>query len=90
MANCNIKIPFPPSGEDLLGMAKDAIINHKGIFNGDTIAGNFEIPVGIGTIIGHYTILDEVMDITITKKPLLVTCAMIESRLKGYLSPPAA
>jgi hypothetical protein len=85
MADCNFDIPFPPSSEKYLAVAREAITGHKGTFEGDNQSGNFRIPVGIGDVVGEYTIADEVIHIHITKKPLLVTCKLIENRLKGYL-----
>jgi hypothetical protein len=88
MANCNFDIPFPPSSESYLADAETAIVGHKGTFTGDNKSGSFVIPVGIGDIHGDYSIANEILHIHITKKPLLVTCHMIEARLKGYLKPP--
>jgi hypothetical protein len=87
MANCNFKIAFTKSPEELLGVAKKAIESHKGTFKGDFDSGHFTIPIGIGDINGTYTVADSKISIDITKKPLLVTCKMIENRLRGYLSP---
>ncbi len=88
MANCNFKIPFPASSVKYLQVAENAITSHKGTFAGDDSSGNFKIPVGIGDIVGEYTIADDYMNIHISKKPLLVTCHMIETRLKSYLEGP--
>lgn len=90
MANCNFKIPFPKSSHKYLKVAQKAITDAHGKFSGDLNTGNFTIPVGIGDIVGEYQVTDDEISIVITKKPLLVTCKMIESRLKGYLEPPAA
>ena len=90
MAKCTFKIPFPKSSHKYLKVAQKAITDAKGTFDGDLTAGNFKIPVGIGDIVGEYTIADDEICIDITKKPLIVTCKLIENRLKGYLEPPAA
>ena len=84
-AHCNFTIPVPESAEELLETARRAIESHKGTFTGDITGGHFHIFVGIGDIDGHYTIADGMMNIHITKKPLLVSCKVIEKRLRGYL-----
>jgi hypothetical protein len=91
MSKCNIKIPFPPSSEQYLAVAESSITGAKGQFSGDKNSGSFTIPMAIGDIVGEYTIADEVISIDIIKKPIIVTCHMIEHRLKGYLeAPPVA
>ena len=90
MANCNFKIPFPKTSEQYLKVAQKAITDNNGQFTGDKQSGNFRIPVGIGDIVGEYTVANDEIIIDITKKPLLVTCKLIENRLKSYLQPPAA
>ncbi len=88
MAHCNFKIPFPESSEELLIIAHKSIAEHKGIFEGDTKSGHFSIPIGIGHIEGNYTIANSEISIDVTKKPMLVSCKMIEKRLTEYLEPP--
>jgi hypothetical protein len=91
MAKCHFEIAFPESAKDLLAIAKASITRAKGTFTGDTTEGNFRVPVGIGDIEGHYTIASGVIKIDITKKPLLVSCKLIEEKLRGYLvQPPTA
>jgi hypothetical protein len=89
MANCHFEIEFPESPQELLATAKASIKAAHGTFTGDTKEGHFHVPVGIGDIEGRYTIADGVITIDITKKPLIVTCGVIESRLRSYLRPSA-
>jgi len=87
MANCNFKIPFDAAPKEVLATAKKTMEKYHGSFEGDVHSGHFRVPVGIGDIEGSYTITGHVMDITITKKPLIVTCSVIEKQLKKYMAP---
>jgi len=90
MSKANFSIEFSQSSKELLAGAIAAIHSAKGTFEGDAKSGRFKIPVGIGDIEGQYTVAGSVMNIEITKKPLLVSAGMIEKKIKSYITPPEA
>ena len=85
MAKCEFGIDFTGSAQDLIEKAEKAIQDAGGSFSGDTSSGSFSVPTPLGKINGKYTISGQTIHITITEKPLLVPCKMIENKLKEYL-----
>jgi hypothetical protein len=83
---CNFSIKFDSNVSHLISVAKDAITGAGGNFTGDEQAGGFNINTFVGQITGTYTILNNEINIIITKKPMLVPCSEIESQLRKYLS----
>jgi hypothetical protein len=90
MANCHFEIDFPESVHELLATAKSSIKAAHGTLTGDTSEGKFTVPVGIGDIEGTYTLTEGVITIDITKKPLLISCKVIEAKVRSFLKPPNA
>lgn len=84
MAQCNFSIPFSSSPESLSIQAQKAIMGAGGTFQGDATAGNFGVSTPLGDIRGNYIIQQSVIMVTITTKPFLVSCGMIEKQLRGY------
>ena len=84
MAQCNFSIPFSSSPEALAVKAQQAIMNAGGSFNGDSSAGNFDVSTPLGDIRGSYVIQQQVIMVTISSKPFLVGCGIIEKQLRGY------
>jgi hypothetical protein len=84
MAQCNFTIPFNSSAEALSAKAQQAIMGAGGNFQGDSTAGNFGVSTPLGDIRGSYTIQGSSIMVTITSKPFLVSCGMIEKQLRGY------
>jgi hypothetical protein len=87
MAHCNFKFPIPDISDESLATVKKTMQKYKGIFEGNTSAGHFRIPIGIGEIHGDYTVEDEIMYINITKKPIVVSCKVIEQQIKKFMNP---
>lgn len=86
MAACAFNIPISGNVSELLDKAKNAIQGNGGIFEGDLTTGNFAVPVIIGKIVGTYTIKDQLFQIEISDKPMMVSCSLIEEQLKKYLT----
>lgn len=86
MGQCNFSIPFSTSADDLASMARTAITNAGGNFNGDSNGGNFDVSTPLGTIRGSYLIQGDTINVSITSKPFLVSCSLIEKQLQGYFS----
>jgi hypothetical protein len=73
-------IPFSGDAASLLQHAKKAAAQAKARLTGDTNHGNFS---GKG-IEGHYEVSDNMVHVTITKKPIVVADSVIESQLKNF------
>jgi hypothetical protein len=83
---CDFSIDFTGTPQDLISKAETAIGDAGGAFTGDETAGSFTVPTPLGQIKGAYTINASTITISISKKPLLVSCAAIESKLREFLS----
>jgi hypothetical protein len=84
MAQCNFSIPFSVSAIEVAGKAKQAIMGAGGNFQGDSVAGNFDVSTPLGVIRGSYAIQNSVIHVAIHSKPFLVSCSLIEKQLRGY------
>jgi hypothetical protein len=83
---CNFSLKLNTNTHHIISKAKDAITSAGGNFNGNEEAGGFDINTFMGRIEGAYTILNDEININITKKPILVPCSEIENQLRKYLS----
>lgn len=86
MSACNFDIPFNEPSGIAIEKAKAAIESQNGTFNGNERDGEFEVSIFGNTIKGIYTVTGQVLHLTITQKPLLVPCSMIESFLLKQIS----
>lgn len=82
MSRCSFTITFAGPAENIISKTKTAIEGQRGMFQGDSGSGTFNVEV-MGTISGSYTIVGQSMNIDIDTKPLLVSCSMIESFMKS-------
>ena len=88
MSKCNFSIPFTGTATELKTKAETAITNAGGIFDGNTLSGNFSLPTPLGEIKGTYIMNDaSPIQVEIIQKPVFVTCHQIETKLNGYLNP---
>jgi len=85
MAACNFKFPVNESGGALVSKAKDAISKAGGQFNGDDSSGEFTLSTFAGKIVGNYNVTATAFEITVTDKPMFVSCSMIEGELRKFL-----
>ncbi len=83
--SCKFSLPFTTSSEQIISKAKSAISSAGGKFMNEGNTGTFELPVPVGKIEGAYNIADGSLHITITHKPVFVSCHLIEHKLKEYL-----
>ncbi|MGV3528468.1 MAG: hypothetical protein ACO1OO_06220 [Flavisolibacter sp.] len=83
---CSFSIALTGSADATLNRARAAVESQGGQFAGDTNSGNFNVVVFGNTIAGNYVLNGEALQITITEKPMLVSCGMIESYLKGQIN----
>ncbi len=87
MASCKpFQVEFSVSAEVLYKKIVDLIDNHSGSIQGDHTAGSFSVPVSsFGRVEGNYSITDSAICLTITKRPRLLACAVIESFFRKNL-----
>lgn len=83
---CNFSIPITGSGAELISKARTAIGDAGGNFNGDDNSGSFDISTLVGDVRGSYYVVNNILEITISEKPMFLPCDMIESQLKEYLN----
>lgn len=83
MAKCTFTFPLNHPIETILARAKQQIIAKGGRFNGDSTRGTFSGSTPVGTIEASYLIINGELNISIDKKPLLVSCKRIEHVLAG-------
>jgi hypothetical protein len=62
------------------------IAGDGGTFAGDAAAGTFSGPTPVGTIEGKYAVRGNVVTVTITKRPVLAGCGVIEERIRKYFA----
>lgn len=82
MSKC-FEIEISTNPDDLITKAKQAA-DKKGIhFNGDSCSGAF---LGQG-IEGQYQRINNTLEVTINKKPIIVPWRIVETSLKNFFSP---
>lgn len=86
MAQCNFSIQFNATAEEVADKARNGIMGAGGTFQGNADGGNFDVSTPLGNIRGSYVIQQQVIHVTISSKPFLVACGMIEKQLKGYFA----
>ncbi len=86
MSGCNFSIPFSGDISLVLAKVRSAIESQNGMFDGDNSSGNFDVSVMSNTIVGHYNVNGDVINIAINKKPFFLPCSTIEGFLKSKLT----
>jgi hypothetical protein len=79
---CRITLDLNEDPADVLARARSAIIAAGGTLTGDADSGEIAAPTPVGRIAGTYETLGRSVTFTITNKPMLVSCAMIEGKLR--------
>ncbi|MGH8477409.1 MAG: hypothetical protein ACRER2_16870 [Methylococcales bacterium] len=75
-----IKLKGDP--EEILTKARGSAVGHGVRFTGDARTGRFQSH----GFEGNYRIMEDVLAIRITKKPIFIPWALIETTLRGYFS----
>ncbi|MEQ1553916.1 MAG: hypothetical protein ABL929_07055 [Ferruginibacter sp.] len=86
MAACNFSVTFSKPAEEILAKAKETVESQQGTFIGDNSAGRFDVSVFGNTIVGTYSVVEQILNIDIIEKPFMVPCSMIESFLTSKLN----
>jgi hypothetical protein len=86
MAQCDFSIQFSVSADEVAQKARAAIMDAGGSFQGNSDSGNFDVSTPLGDIRGSYVIQHQVIHVSISSKPFLVGCGVIEKQLRGYFA----
>ena len=85
MVKCDFSIPFQGSADQMVKKAEKAIDEAGGTFAGDASSGSFSVGSPLGEIVGTYKVTGQAAGFAITKKPFIVSCSKIESKLREYV-----
>jgi len=72
--------------DEVFTKASAAIQHAGGSITGSGNNGTFSLPTPVGKIEGSFSIEEGTMNVTITDKPLFISCSVIEQRLKGFIN----
>jgi hypothetical protein len=87
MRSCDpFEIPLPADLVGTLSRVEALIVSEGGRFTGTATAGQFAGSSPLGTIEGHYEVQGSLIRVTITSKPMLAPCGMIEERIRKYFA----
>lgn len=82
---CTFTIEFHGNATDLFQRARGRIEERRGTLDGDAAAGEFKIPTPVGPIVGRFEIEGQTIAFEIRRRPMMISCEMIEERLRGML-----
>ena len=82
---CNFSFDLNESAEAIVTKARSAISKAGGELSGDDSSGQFKLSTFAGKIVGSYTVSVNKFDVTISDKPMFVSCSLIEQELKKFL-----
>ena len=77
-------IKKPDNLQEVLSQIERDIKKEGGTFRGDVTSGDISINTPLGEVKGSYKAGDDLIKITITKKPLVVTESRVKEELKKY------
>jgi hypothetical protein len=83
---CKFDVSFSHSAEEIVSKAKSMIVDSGGRFEGDVTQGRYTVKLPMGSVEGAYTVSGDKLSFNITKKPMVVPCAVIETFLRSRLS----
>jgi len=69
---------------ETLEKIRSAVKNMGGSFTGDETSGTIVSQTPVGQIEGDYSISGGDITITITKRPMMVPCGMIETKMREF------
>jgi len=81
-------VEFSGSAEELFNKLSIELENVNGILIGDSdsTAGTFHVDSPIGDFDGTYSIAAHKLDVTMTKRPFLISCGRIEEEVQNRLT----
>lgn len=85
LCSYNFKIPSDPVA--IIDMVRPMIVDAGGIVTGENSDLMFSIPTAVGTFNGACKVLEPtVVSLTVTNKPEIVSCKMIQKQLTVYIT----
>lgn len=88
VAICSFNFEFPISADELVRRVGDGIRSAGGSFSGDPAEGHYSVWTPIGAISGTYSVSGQSIQIVVTDKPFILSCSLIEKKLKEYIQRP--
>ena len=85
MSTCRFSIPYSGDVNNILAKANTGITGAGGKFTGDASTGDFSLSTFLGAINGNYIVDAKHLNITITDKPMFLSCDKIEEELRKRL-----
>lgn len=85
MSKCIINLPFSGDPEPFIQQVRSQVSNFGGKFEGDSNSGSIYVSTPLGKVAGTYQISSSIVTITITEKPMFISCGKIEDLLKSYI-----
>lgn len=82
---CTFTIDIRIPATDVVSSVKNKVEAQGGNFNGDSAAGNFDVPLLGSRISGSYAVSGEQMTVNISDKPFFISCNQIRSFIEGQL-----
>lgn len=82
---CQFNISFSGQADSLITRAKQEIERSGGSLDGNAMHGQFQAKSPIGSIRGCYNIEGQQISLSITKKPMLISCSRIERELTSVM-----
>ncbi len=86
MAKCEFSFDTAADAGSLIAKARTAITGIGGELNGNDTEGTFKIPTPLGTVKGNYIVSTGSVKLSITDKPMLIGCGVIEEKLRDYMA----
>lgn len=77
--------PLSSSPEVFFEKCRQAAARSGGTCEGDATAGQFS---GQG-VAGYYRVVDNTIEVTVTRKPFIIPWSLVESALRGFFAPGA-
>ena len=69
---------------ETLEKIRTTVTSMGGSFSGDGTSGSIASQTPVGQVEGDYSISGNEITITITKKPIMVPCGMIETKMREF------
>lgn len=86
MAGCkSFRLAVEEELSELLEKVRSQIEREGGRFDGDIRSGAFSGNVSlVGAFRGRYEVTDNLVTITITDKPFVISCQSVEAKIRAY------
>ncbi|ABM33786.1 hypothetical protein QRO11_13660 [Paracidovorax citrulli] len=86
MASCPpFSVDFTGSAQDLFVKIATMIHDHGGTITGGPSGGAFSVGTPLGTVAGTFMVSGQTCTITITQRPFLLPCSVIQNFIRSHL-----